>query len=395
MITGRALLARLACVERGLGEGVQDARAARALSRARAAHRMLSDPTRQRETARRLILAGLQTETSRLECKINGAALRRYVQRAGPEADVMQYDKRGNPRGTLREMAEAFAGRMGGREAVQLPYQHALLGAELVGAGFVCASREYVRGGAADPFRLPKAIRAVAFTRRGRDMDDSASYPRACLDVFRAGRAESMQFLAHREDILAGLGLFYFGSSVPVKVRRERVKQMFNSLDNDGTVRGWRARNAIPDGTAPLAEARVALGNGEVFDLRAYEQSRADLTEEFERRMPGMTEFVRDWMQARGDPRVRTAGVTAKSYFLQEAEALSRRAKVEWAALRGDVPVTNLQHDGVIMMTERSRSQLQAALSEACSAALGYEQPVEEKEFDAGVSDSGSDSDSD
>ena len=40
---------------------------------------------------------------------------------------------------------------------------------------------------------------------------------------------------------------------------------------------------------------------------------------------------------------------TAKSYFLQEAEGLSRWAKVMWARLRGDVRVTNLQHDGVIV----------------------------------------------
>ena len=32
-----------------------------------------------------------------------------------------------------------------------------------------------------DPFRLPRALRDVAFAGRGHDLDDSASYPRALL----------------------------------------------------------------------------------------------------------------------------------------------------------------------------------------------------------------------
>mmetsp|Transcript_81492 Transcript_81492/g.162105 ORF Transcript_81492/g.162105 Transcript_81492/m.162105 type:complete len:90 (-) Transcript_81492:273-542(-) len=41
--------------------------------------------------------------------------------------------------------------------------------------------------------------------------------------------------------------------------------------------------------------------------------------------------------------------VPAKFYFLQEAEGLSRWAKVLWAKLRGDAHVTNLQHDGMVV----------------------------------------------
>ena len=109
--------------------------------------------------------------------------------RAGGDADVMQYDKKGRPRGTLRELARRFLGQLGGREVVRLQrtVTRYTWSAELVAAGFVLASREYVCVGQADPFRLPRAVREVAFARRGRDMDDSASYPRACLDVFRTG----------------------------------------------------------------------------------------------------------------------------------------------------------------------------------------------------------------
>jgi hypothetical protein len=62
--------------------------------------------------------------------------------------------------------------------------------------------------------------------------------------------------------------------------------------------------------------------------------------------------------------------VELPSYFLQEAEGLSQRAKVEWARLRGDV----LQHNGVILdpPQEMQCAELEASLSAVCEPALGY-----------------------
>ena len=136
-----------------------------------------------------------------------------------------------------------------------------------------------------------------------------------------------------------------------------------------------------------LAEACVDLGAGRSFSLLAYQASREAMTEEFERRMPGMTEFVRDWMAARGDARQWRPGVTAKSYFLQEPEGLSRAAKVRWCRVRGDVAVTSLQHDGVVMVLPEGMTVAQCtqALSLACGTVLGYEQPVEEKPPEDGL----------
>jgi len=62
--------------------------------------------------------------------------------------------------------------------------RHSLLGAELVAAGFVVASREMVYGGAADPFRLPRA----------------------------------------REEILEEVGRHYFGTRESAAMRRKWVK---------------------------------------------------------------------------------------------------------------------------------------------------------------------------
>ena len=72
----------------------------------------------------------------------------------------------------------------------------------------------------------------------------------------------------------------------------------------------------------------------------------------------------------------------------QEQQALDKA--VSGAAVRGDVPITNLQHDGVIIVLpdEMSREAAERAMSQASSAMLGYDQPVEEKPFGEDVSDS-------
>ena len=61
-----------------------------------------------------------------------------------------------------------------------------------------------------------------------------------------------------------------------------------------------------------------------------------------------------------------------------------------WAARRGDLRVTNLQHDGVIvdLPDGMSTAHVTTGLSDACGIVLGYEQPVEEKSIGDGVSDS-------
>ena len=223
-------------------------------------------------------------------------------------------------------------------------------------------------------------------------MDDAASYPRACMDVFRAGRAEARAFMAHREAILAGIGSYYFGAAMPAGARRTKVKELFNALDNDGTVSGWlhKHRDSIAPGGVPLDHARVRLPGGGAFALRAYVASRADMTDEFEELMPGMNTFVLDWLRARDSARQYTHSRTAKSYFLQEAEGLSRQAKVAWAMRRGDVRVANLQHDGVVVALHDGvdAAAVVAGMAAASSLVLGYEQPVEEKPLGAADWDS-------
>ena len=65
------------------------------------------------------------------------------------------------------------------------------------------------------------------------------------------------------------------------------------------------------------------------------------------------------------------------SYVFQEAEGLSRQAKLWWCRTRGHT-VHNLQQDGVVVEMSRGEraTTVAAALTDACSRALGYDQPV-------------------
>ena len=74
---------------------------------------------------------------------------------------------------------------------------------------------------------------------------------------------------------------------------------------------------------------------------------------------------------------------------------ISRQAKIDWT-LR--CTVTNLQHAGVIMKLAPHKTPRIACaeLTLACTTALGYPQPVEEKPFDDQTVDGyGSDSEDD
>ena len=68
-----------------------------------------------------------------------------------------------------------------------------------------------------------------------------------------------------------------------------------------------------------------------------------------------------------------------------------------WAARRGDVRVTNLQHDGIVVDCDAvgmDPRAVELAMGAASSEVLGYDQPVEEKPIGEDVSASeGSDSD--
>ena len=85
--------------------------------------------------------------------------------------------------------------------------------------------------------------------------------------------------------------------------------------------------------------------------------------------------------------RKKNPALKLKSYLLQEAEAVSRGAKAEWAAGQG-VRVVSLQHDGVVfhaLPDGLTAEEVAEQLSAAASRAAGYEVVVEPKHIGPSV----------
>ena len=60
-----------------------------------------------------------------------------------------------------------------------------------------------------------------------------------------------------------------------------------------------------------------------------------------------------------------------KSYILQEAEAISREAKILWATKKG-IRIMSLQHDGIVMKVTEDTEKIRVELEKAASLACGY-----------------------
>ena len=201
------------------------------------------------------------------------------------------------------------------------------------------------------------------------------------------------------------MGEYVFAESpLTGKQRRDRIKSLFNSLDMDGSLGAWRMRMGLRDGERSLRGFTVALGvrvrvrarmpasdiatnvyaRAASFQFDAYRRVQSVGTKWLATRMTAMRQFLVSWLQTRGDVesrrRLEHPERTLASYVFQEAEGLSREAKLLWAT-RGGHTIHNLQHDGVIIQLARGLAPDVAArdLSKVCSHALGYDQPVEVK----------------
>ena len=238
-----------------------------------------------------------------------------------------------------------------------------------------------------DPFACSRRVRAAALARFGLDFDDEASYPRAGAHLIAEGRGLMRLFIAHREAVLAAIGLRFFGGALPAKERRDRAKQLVNSLEMDGTFEAW----CDGWGVSPhlLRGLAVDLPGGQGLDVAALVRVQPARTLALVQARPRAYAFVRQACAALGGDH---PDRTLRSYVMQDREAASREAKVAWA-VRAGWQVVSHQHDGVVMRppvacgTGSDTARLAcAALSRACSDALGYEQPVAVKEMVGGVS---------
>ena len=96
---------------------------------------------------------------------------------------------------------------------------------------------------------------------------------------------------------------------------------------------------------------------------------------------PRMLAYVTQSMSPADRRQGKKPELRLKSYLLQEAEAVSRAAKVAWASEHG-VRVTSLQHDGVMLDSlpdGLEADEVAEQLGMCASRAAGYEVVVETK----------------
>ena len=320
--------------------------------------------------------------TQTIECPVDMERLNAFL--ASPDAALVESTSRKTYGAIAAELLkEVHRTELGGAVGwLTLHYRHSNIGARLTAAGYVSYSREYVKG--VDPFRLPRPARHAALGRMGLDIDDHASYPTAAVAMLEAGREVAAAFLANRELILARHGDHYFNDdgTFSDKEKREWVKELYNSLDMDGSVQAWRRKYAEEILTASVAQPQdrpppLDLPNGQSqFTLEGYEAAAKERTQEMCDMMPTYMQYVKACNVARGKAD-KQHPLTGKSYVFQHHEGQSRMAKQVRAQHDGH-SVINLQHDGVFvrMMRGANVQAVRAALQEASTAAVGYEQCV-------------------
>ena len=126
----------------------------------------------------------------------------------------------------------------------------------------------------------------------------------------------------------------------------------------------------------------IDLGPGiGTYSLEEYWRAQRAGTEWMRTRSEAMCEMVAATMgrsngtrRGRRPPGARV-GPRVKSYLLQEAEAISRRAKQRWCRENG-ITVIHLQHDGVVAHGATDPGAAARDMSAAATAACGYEVTV-------------------
>ena len=434
-----------------LGDQEQE-RIARARQRLHGAYYRLRNPRIQH----RLRLARLydaRPVTRTVRCPIDIAALTAYADT--PAARTMAYHSDGSPYGrTHAEIARDFVSRVTDVDPedpstgwVVLRYAHSAKGAQLVAAGMVDGSREYVVKGE-DPFRLPKRLRKYALHRFGIDVDDSAAYPRAGRHLIPVGAGLVQQYLTHRDPIMHAAGEALLPHVSDAEERRDRIKLLFNGVEMHMHPDTWRTKQrpplglrwettggTIPTGCTELRADRLAAAleaqteftleewanltvpelhrnhcikvgaiylrpstprpvaelpdrvqyrvphsdRPQQFHLKKYVEAQPARTAWLAEQIPRALAYIKRIHDLTYERR-KVPERTLKSYVLQEAEARSRNAKIDWAR-EGGHAVYNLQHDGVVIgITDPVQAAAAAqALTRVCRRACGYSQPVEVK----------------
>jgi hypothetical protein len=258
---------------------------------------------------------------------------------------------------------------------IEAPYRHSRRGARIVAAGFVRYSREFVDG--PDPFQSARPVRTAAWEDISYEGDDQACYPTAQLALFGQAGTQMTTFVTHPKAVRRAVGdHFIRHDKMGPEERLSQAKALLNALDNGGSVAMWAVKlgDAYRTGAAADTNLQLDLPEQRTFNVARFAAEADAGATWLERRHLALVEFVTNINRHMGDG-ARRHVLTAKSFVLQDYEGASRAAKIEWARVTGG-EIISLQHDGVrIRLGARWQAENAArALTEACSAALGYMQ---------------------
>ena len=274
-----------------------------------------------------------------------------------------------------------------------IQYRHSELGAVMMDCGVIVASREYAIGAA--PIKWPKRIRALALARFGAESDDSKCHPRGLAAIVDPVADLVGFFVRYNKPIithLAEAALCRHNHHLSLDAAKALLKPLFNALHMDGSVRDWIHRLSLLQPPVHAHQPTLALSfevGGRSFNLYDYAAAQTTGTQWLAGSWQGRAISLVSAHQLRTKGQSRHPERTLKSYYLQEPEGISRQAKCIRHEDLG-CPVIDQWHDGTPFAADwpgRSDGVIQldsmtAVLTAACSAALGYNQPVELKFMD-------------
>ena len=198
--------------------------------------------------------AGRHTTRTKEGCPIDVSGLKTFIE--SETAQTPRRDQQGRDTGrTLGETATDLLQRLSETQNTDISttdetfirkaWRYSEIGERLWASGHLISQREYAS--TLDPFLgWGKHVRWAAHARFGVDLDCRQSYPTAGLHMIPEGREACEDYVLHKDEIHEGLGWQWWGDMVRSDVRKDRVKALFNRLENEGSLHGHYMQFGIP-----------------------------------------------------------------------------------------------------------------------------------------------------
>ena len=264
---------------------------------------------------------------------------------------------------------------------VRIEYNHSDLGRDLIESGHVTGSRLYARG--PDPFKWAHEYRDAALVGTW-NCDDSSAFPRARLAMQKAQGGVGKpfwaeRFIAHKDVILEGAASALYDSTVSAAEGKRRMKVITTAFDMGASLDFWKKDMGDGRKLETLRNVSVPIPGGTSFYVERYHAELTRSASSMAAANPSMMEYLSlPGGPSKGKKKLKVTrgrtnpALTLKSYILQEAESVSREAKIECIRSQSLGRVISLQHDGLGVTDVRDPSSLAVSLTRAASEAAGY-----------------------